>query len=130
MKWYLDRDCSRHMTGNRSWFKNLKPKDRGMVKFVDGIKSKIIGIGKVKNNVDLITVVMLVKRLTHNLLSISQFCDQGYKVVFEPSKCIIKDSTSNKIILTTKRSDNTYVLYLDNLLDHNVKCLASFVDEK
>ena len=77
-----------------------------------------------------ITDVMLVEGLTHNLLSISQFCVQGYKVMFEPSRCIIKDPTSTKIILTAKRHDNTYVLYLDDILDQNVKCLASFVDEK
>ena len=60
---------------------NLRPKDGGVVKFADGIKSKIISIGNVdKNNSNLITDVMLVERLTHNLLSISQFCDQGYKV--------------------------------------------------
>ena len=73
---------------------------------------------------------MLVERLTYNLLSISQFCDQDYRVMFEPSQCVIKDSTFDKIILTTRRHDNTYVLYLDDLLDQNVKCLASFVDEK
>ena len=73
---------------------------------------------------------MLVEGLTHNLLSISQFCDQGYKVMFEPSRCIIKDSTSDKIILTAKRHDNINILYLDVLLDQNEKCLASFVDEK
>ena len=56
------------------------------MKFANGIKSKIIGIGNIgKNNSDLITDVMLVEGLTHNLLSISQFCDQGYRVVFEPS---------------------------------------------
>ena len=88
------------------------------MKFTDCIKSKIIGIGNIgKNNSDLITDVMLVEGLTHNFLSISQFCDQGYKVVFGPSRCIIKDSTSNKTILTAKRHDNTYVLYLDDLLD-------------
>ena len=86
MKWYLDSGCSRHMTGNRSWFRNLRPKDGGVVKFADGIKSKITGIGNVgKNNSELITDVMLVEGLAHNLLSISQFYDQGYKVVFEPS---------------------------------------------
>ena len=72
MKWYLDSGCSKHMTGNRSWFRNLRPKDRGVVKFADGIKLKIIGIGNVdKNNSDLITDVTLVEGLTHNLLSIS-----------------------------------------------------------
>ena len=50
--------------------------------------------------------------------------------MFEPLQCIIKDSTTDKIILTAKRHNNTYVLYLDDLLDQNVKCLASFVDEK
>ena len=50
--------------------------------------------------------------------------------MFEPSHCIIKDSTLDKIILTAKRCDITYVLYLDDLLDQNVKYLASFVGEK
>jgi len=119
------------MTGNKSWFRNLKPKDGEIVKFADGIKSKIVGIGNVgKNNSDLITDVMLVEGLTHNLLSISQFCDQAYRVIFEPSQCIVKDSTSDKIILAAKRRNNTYVLYLDDLIDQNVKCFASFVDEK
>ena len=97
------------------------------MKFADGIKSKFISISNVdKNNSTSITDVMLVEGLAHNLLSISQFYDQGYKVVFEPIHCIIKYSTSDKIILITKKHDNTYVLYLDDLLYHNVKCLASF----
>ena len=83
------------------------------MKFADDIKSKIIGIGNVgKNDSDLITNVMLVEGLTHNFLSINQFCDHGYRVVFEPSQYVIKDSTSDKIILTARRHDNTYVLYL------------------
>ena len=102
-----------------------------MVKFADGIKSRIIGIDNIgKNDSNLINDVMLVEGLTHNLLSISQFYDQGYRVVFEPSQCVIKDSIFDKIILITRRHDNTYVLYLDELLDQNVKCLTSFVDEK
>ena len=72
MKWYLDSGYSRYMTTNKSWFKNLRPKDGGVVKFADGIKSTIIGISNVgKNNSNLITDIMLVEILTHNLLSIS-----------------------------------------------------------
>ena len=72
MKWYLDSGYSRHMTGNTSWFKNVKPKDGGVVKFADGMKSKIIDIGNIgNNNSNLITKVMLLEGLTHNLLSIS-----------------------------------------------------------
>ena len=94
------------------------------MKFADGIKSNIVGIVNIgKNNSDLITDVMLVERLTHNLLSISQFRDQGYKVVFEPSRCIIKDSTSDKIILIAKRHDNTYVLLIHS---SGMSCRRSF----
>ena len=64
-KWYLDSSCSRHMIGNKSWFRNLKPKDGGLAKFANGIKSKIMGIGNVdKSNSDLNTNVMLVEGLT------------------------------------------------------------------
>ena len=80
------------MTENISWFRNLEPKNSGVVKFADGMKSKIIG----KNNSDLIADVMLVEGLTHNFPSICQFCDQGYKIVFELSRCIIKDSIFEK----------------------------------
>ena len=83
-----------------------------------------------RNNYDLITDVMLVEGLTHNLMSISQFCDQDYRVVVEPSQCVIIYSTFDKIILTARRHDNIYVLYLDDLLDQSVKCIANFVDEK
>ena len=68
----MDSGYSRHMTKNKSWFRNLKPKDGGVIKFDNGIKLKIIDISNVgKNNSDLIIDIMLVKGLTHNLLSIS-----------------------------------------------------------
>ena len=49
-KWHLDSRCSGHMIGNKSWFRNLRPKDGGMVKFADIIKARIIGIGNVSKN--------------------------------------------------------------------------------
>ena len=53
------------MTKNKSWFKNLRPKGGGIVKFADGIKSRIVDIGNVgKNDSDLITDVILVEGLT------------------------------------------------------------------
>ena len=34
--WYLDSGCSRHMTGNKSFFKSLVMEDGGFVTFGDG----------------------------------------------------------------------------------------------
>ena len=41
--WYLDSDCSRHMTGDRSLFKVFESKNGGNVTFGDGSKSQIKG---------------------------------------------------------------------------------------
>ena len=43
--WYLDSDCSRHMTGNKALFKTFFEGKIGIVMFGNGSKSVIRGIG-------------------------------------------------------------------------------------
>ncbi|KAK8986324.1 hypothetical protein V6N11_013818 [Hibiscus sabdariffa] len=45
--WYLDNGCSRHMTGDKSRFLELKPKSGGVVTFGDNSKGHIEGIGSI-----------------------------------------------------------------------------------
>ena len=47
MSWYLETECSNHMTGNRNWFIDLNPCMRNNVKFVDNSSIMVEGIGKV-----------------------------------------------------------------------------------
>ena len=80
------------MTGDKNMFSILTPKDGGYVTFGDDKKGKIIGIGNIgKTKSSNIENVLLVDGLKHNLLSISQLCDKGNKVIFEKSKCIIEN---------------------------------------
>ena len=44
--WYLDRGCSRHMTGNKALFTHLEDYNGGSVRFGNGGKAKVIGIWK------------------------------------------------------------------------------------
>ena len=75
----MDSGCSRHMTGDKSNFINLKFKDGGNVTFGDDSKGRVICIGKVGMNPSpCIDNVFLVDGLKHNLLSISQLCDNGH----------------------------------------------------
>ncbi|KAL6973691.1 hypothetical protein U1Q18_027878 [Sarracenia purpurea var. burkii] len=53
-KWFLDSGCSRHMTGNASFFSSLKTKDRGQVTFGDNKKGKVIGIGNRRRQIEAI----------------------------------------------------------------------------
>ena len=41
--WYLDSGCSRHTTGNKSFFETLVMEEGGCVTFGDGSKKRIIG---------------------------------------------------------------------------------------
>ena len=60
-----------------------RSRNGGNISFGDNSKGKIIGIGNVGNvSSTLIENVYLVENLKHNLLSISQLCDKGYKVIF------------------------------------------------
>jgi hypothetical protein len=49
--------------------------------------------------------------MKHNLLSVSQMCDQGQKVTFDSKKCEIRKEGSWKLVaIATRTSSNIYVL--------------------
>jgi len=73
------------MTGDSTQLVNIKWKSAGYVTYGDNNRGKIVGVGDIgsKNKV-IIKDVLLVEGLKHSLLSISQLCDRGYKITFEP----------------------------------------------
>nr|XP_009597507.1 uncharacterized protein LOC104093463 [Nicotiana tomentosiformis] len=82
-KWYLDTACSRHMTGDKQLFKTVTKLDGGTVTFGDKSKENVIGVGRVSLSLTCdVDEVYLVDELGYNLLSISQLCDNDYKVIF------------------------------------------------
>ena len=52
----------------------------------------------------------LVDGLEHNLLSISQFCDNGYDVMFDKTNCTVVNKNDNFIVFKGKRMENVYKL--------------------
>jgi len=81
------------MTGDASLFTSFVEKHGGFVTNGDNNKGIIIGSGNigVKGNL-LIKNVLLVEELKHNLLSISQLCDKGLHVTFQPKICLISSA--------------------------------------
>ena len=107
--WYLDSACSRHMTGNQDNFLSLKRVKGGKVAFGNGKTGEIQGIGKVGINLkQAIDDIYYVNGLQHNLLSISQMCDKGNKVVFTAGECRVINSTTEKLVLLGKIHKNVY----------------------
>ena len=118
------------MTGNYSWFSSFtKIENGGDVSFGDNSKGKIIGIGNVGNvSSTLIENVCLVENLKHNLLSISQLCDKGYRVIFDESKCVIENACDGKVLFVGNRCVNVYTINID-CASTNEKCLSALHDD-
>ncbi|RCU34761.1 hypothetical protein DVA81_18875, partial [Acinetobacter baumannii] len=73
--------------------------------------------------------VQLVKGFKHNLLSISQFCDNGFKVLFESNQCTIQDSETSKVMFTGQRHGSLYALNLDELFDQKINCFTALEND-
>jgi transposase InsO family protein len=101
------------MTGDRDKFLTLRKERDGSVSFGNDDSSKIIGKGIVRigNKNEKAENVLLVEDMKHNLLSVSQMCDQGHKVTLDSQKCEIRKEGSGKLVATAARtSSNIYVL--------------------
>jgi hypothetical protein len=110
---YVDSGCSKHMIGDKEIFLTLRKERNGSVSFRNDNSSKIIGEGTVRigNKNEKAQNVLLVENMKHNLLSVSQMCDQGHNVTFNSQKCEIRKEGSGKLVGTVSRtSNNIYVL--------------------
>ena len=77
--------------GNISLFIDFTPNKKGFVTYGDSNKGVILGKYGVGNpSSTIIFGVILVEDLKHNILSISQVWDKGYKITFTNSCCIIE----------------------------------------
>ena len=78
------------MTGNKNTFQKLQAKI-GTVTFGNDNSSKVLGKGTVtlgsKDAVE--KDVLLIENMRHNVLSVSQMCDQGHVLTFTSKYCEI-----------------------------------------
>lgn len=108
--WYFDSGCSRHMTGAKQVLTTYNEINGGKVTFGDGGKGNVRGIGHVKDpeQPDLVNVYY-VEGLKANLISISQLCDEGLKVIFTKTDCQAIDSVGNVILEGIRSGNNCYM---------------------
>jgi len=125
----LDSGCSKHMIGDASLLTGLTLKHGGYVTYGDNNKEKIIGSGDIGVKGSLIIHnVLLVEGLKYNLLSISQLCDKGLEVTFQPKIYLISSRDSRYAHLVVKRVNNVYMLDL-HYINSEINCLVAKCDE-
>ena len=57
---------------------------------------------------------LYVNGLKHNLLSISQLCDKGFKIEFNKNCCLISEAMSGTVVQIGKRIGNIYMLNIEH----------------
>lgn len=78
------------MKGVKKFLENIKSYSTGYVTFGDGDKGEIKGFGRLAcTGLPSLDNVLLVNGLTDNLIDISQLCDEGLKVNFIKSECLV-----------------------------------------
>ena len=118
------------MTGKTSMFSELQEKECGSITLGDKGKCKVRGVGKVgKDTTNSINEVYYVDGLKYNLLSISQLCDKGNVVIFDKTKCVVKDVENGNIILTAFRDNNVYAMRTNMINKGNLKCLKVDIED-
>ena len=109
-KWLFDSGCTRHMTGDSSLLTDLTdwPTTK-KVKFADNNEGTIVGRGNI-GNIDrpFLRDVYLVNGLKHNLINISQLCNNDCIVKFEKHLCSIINS-KGVIIAKGYRKNNMLI---------------------
>ena len=115
------------MTGDKRLFLSLERYKGRSVTLGDNNKCKIIGKGKVGNNIFALADVLYVDNLYHNLISISQLSDKGMNVVFDSEICKIIDTSTGKVVFTGKRKGNIYTLSFDDVTIS--RCLVATEEE-
>ncbi|KAJ9552796.1 hypothetical protein OSB04_016841 [Centaurea solstitialis] len=127
--WYLDSGCSRHMTGNKSLLLNYVSEKGPSVTFGDDAKGITKGYGTLSNGIITFNKVAYVEGLMHNLLSISQLCDLGYKVIFDICACNVINNQGESV-LSGSRKENVYIINMDNNTEAESICFISDDAEK
>jgi hypothetical protein len=102
-QWYIDSGCSKHMTGDKSKFEFLTEEKGGNVTFGNNAPARIRGKGIVvldedKKGKTKAQNVLYVDGLKHNLLSVSQMCDQGHNVLFHSKGCKVMDVGRRELV--------------------------------
>ena len=78
----------------------------------------------------MISDVYYVEGLKHNLLSISQFCDKGFEVIFSSDCCYINDAKTKSTKLKGKRTNNVYLVDWGSTIDNNPTCFVAKNESK
>ncbi|KAL8125360.1 hypothetical protein AgCh_012886 [Apium graveolens] len=128
--WIIDNGCSRHMTGDKALLSQFEEVAGPLVTFGDNNKGFTMGYSKIVSENVVIEDVALVAGLEVNLLSVSQFADRGFQVVFNKEDCAFISKKTGEIALKGVRKGSLFVADLDSTNKDGVWCFYTKASEE
>nr|GEV53776.1 integrase, catalytic region, zinc finger, CCHC-type, peptidase aspartic, catalytic [Tanacetum cinerariifolium] len=113
--WYLDSECSKHMTENRSQLANFVNKFLTTIKFGNNQIAKIMGYGDCQIRNVTISRVYYIEGLGHNLFSVGQLCDLDLKVAFHKHTCFVHNLEGVDLLMGSQAT-NLYALSIGDMM--------------
>jgi len=101
------------MTGDKEKLESYTALEKGKkVSFGNDISAAIKGkgIAQLKEKVKAGNV-LYVDGLKHNLLSVSQMCDQGTEVIFRSNGCCVRDLDTGETMIKGRRTPNNLYIF-------------------
>eukprot|EP00253_Pinus_taeda_P028884 PITA_28884 len=126
-QWYINSGCLKHMTGDKEKLLSYSALEKEKkVSFGNDTPALIKGKGSVllKEKVK-VGNVMYVDGLKHNLLSVSQMCNQGTEVIFRSNGCSVRDLDTREIVIKGIRTPNNLYIFKEG----QQQCYRSKKDE-
>nr|GEV75124.1 Gag-Pol polyprotein [Tanacetum cinerariifolium] len=129
--WYLDSDCSKHMTVDCSRLMNFVKKFIETVRFGNDHFGAIMGYGDYVIGNSVISRVYYVEGLRHNLFSVGQFCDFDLEVAFRKHSCYVRD-TDGVDLIKGSHGSNLYTTSVEDMMkskDETPEVVIKFIQQ-
>ena len=98
--------------------------------FGDNNKGFTMGYGKIVSENIVIDDVALVAGLEVNLLSVSQFADKGFEVLFNKEECTFISKKTGEVALKGARKGSLFVADLDSTNKDGICCFYTKASEE
>ena len=130
--WFLDTGCSNHMTGNKTWLREVDPGRNTKVKLADHRVLVAEGMGNIdiegKNGkMAIVEKVLYVPGKQCNLLSVGQFILKGYSVTMKDNTFMLLDK-HQRLVLKTPHVKN--ITFQTNMKVVELNCLSAMVKDE
>jgi hypothetical protein len=112
--WVLDTGASNHMTGTRSALTQIDERVRGTVRFGDGSRVEIEGLGSMvmkdrQNGHKVLTDVYYIPKLKSNIVSLGQLEEKGFTVTLGNGRLCVFDQAGTLLISAPRTTNRMYL---------------------